>query len=42
MVKLNMKALCMTLAYMLRMNELQELPREDMELILSKAPYLLE
>ena len=38
----NMQALCITLAYMLRMNELNEHLKEDLEYILSKAPYMVE
>lgn len=39
---LNMQALCIILAYMLRMNELNESVQEDLEYILSKAPYMIE
>ena len=38
----NIKALCLILAYMLRMNELDETNKEDLEFILSKTPYLIE
>ena len=38
----NMQALCIILAYMLRMNELNEHLQEDLEYILSKAPYMVE
>lgn len=41
-VPVNLKALCLTLAYMLRMNELDESVQEDVNYILSKAPYLME
>lgn len=41
-VPLNLKALCLTLAYMLRMNELNDLDPADIEHILSKSPYLME
>jgi hypothetical protein len=39
---LNMQALCVILAYMLRMDELNESLKEDVEYILGKAPYLIE
>ncbi len=39
---LNMQGLCIILAYMLRMNELNESLQEDLEFILSKAPYMVE
>ena len=40
--RLNYNALCIILAYMLRMNELNEHLQEDLEYILSKATYLIE
>lgn len=39
---LNMPSLCIILAYMLRMNELNEHLQEDLEFILSKATFLIE
>lgn len=39
---LNMPSLCIVLAYMLRMNELNEQLEADLELILSKATFLIE
>lgn len=39
---LNMPSLCIILAYMLRMNELNEHLQEDLEVILGKATYLIE
>ena len=39
---MNMQALCIILAYMLRMDELNDTVQEDLDYILSKAPYLLE
>lgn len=39
---LNMPSLCIILAYMLRMNELNEHLQEDLDFILSKATYLVE
>ena len=41
-VPVNLKALCLTLAYMLRMSEVNETVIEDVNFILSKAPYLME
>jgi len=41
-VPVNLKALCLILAYMLRMNEIDENLQEDLNHILSKAPYLME
>lgn len=42
-VPINLKALCLTLAYMLRMNEIdEEAIQEELNYILSKAPYLME
>lgn len=40
--QMSMQALCIILAYMLRMNELNESTEEDLEYILSKTPYLME
>jgi hypothetical protein len=40
--QMSMHALCLILAYMLRMNELDESTQENLDYILSKAPYLLE
>lgn len=42
MLPVNIKALCIIVAYMLRMNELDQTLYEDLEFILSKAPYLIE
>jgi len=39
---LNMPSICIILAYMLRMNELNEYLQEDLQLILSKATFLVE
>jgi len=39
---LNFPSLCIILAYMLRMNELNEYLQEDLEIILSKATFLVE
>lgn len=42
-VPVNLKALCLTLAYMLRMNEIEDpVMQEELNYVLSKAPYLLE
>jgi hypothetical protein len=42
-VPTNLKALCITLAYMLRMDEIEnEVLKADLQYILSKAPYLME
>jgi hypothetical protein len=38
----NIKALCIILAYMLRMNELDKTSPEELEFILQKTPYLIE
>ncbi len=39
---LNMPSLCIVLAYMLRMNEMNEHLEADLEFILSKATFLIE
>jgi hypothetical protein len=39
---MNGPTLCIILAYMLRMNELNESLQEDLEYILSKSTYLIE
>ena len=39
---LNLPSICIILAYMLRMNELNEYLQEDLQLILSKATFLVE
>lgn len=39
---LNQPTLCIILGYMLRMSELDESLREDLEIILSKATYMIE
>jgi hypothetical protein len=39
---LNLPSICIILAYMLRMNELNEYLQEDLHLILSKATFLVE
>lgn len=42
-VPVNLKALCITLAYMLRMDEIEKAElQEGLQLVLSKAPYLME
>ena len=38
----NLKSLCIIIAYMLRMNEIEENMQEDLQFILSKAPYIME
>ena len=38
----NIKAVCIILAYMLRMNELDKIGAEELDYILSKTPYLIE
>lgn len=40
-VPTNLKSLCVIIAYMLRMSELEHL-KGDLEFILSKAPYIME
>lgn len=39
---LNMPSLCLILGYMLRMNEIDDSVREELEFILSKSTYLIE
>lgn len=39
---LSMPAICIILAYMLRMNELNEYLQEDLETILSKSTFLVD
>lgn len=39
---LNMPVMCIILAYMLRMNELNEYLQEDLETILSKSTFLID
>lgn len=39
---LNMPAMCIILAYMLRMNELNEYLQEDLETMLSKSTFLID
>ena len=39
---LNMPSLCIVLAYMLRMDELDATMQEDLEYILSKSTYLID
>lgn len=39
---MDMKALCLIIGYMLRMDDLNESVQEDLEFILSKTPYLIE
>lgn len=39
---LNMPSLCIILAYMLRMDELDQSLQEDLEYILSKSTYLID
>lgn len=38
----NLKSLAIIIAYMLRMNEIEENMQEDLQFILSKAPYIME
>ena len=38
----DMKALCLILAYLMRLPELNESTRKDLEIILQKAPFYIE
>ena len=38
---MDMKALCLILAYLMRLNEIDEFFSSDIEIILAKAPFLI-